>query len=131
MNTKISDNEAKEFLAEHKDWAIKSGMLERTFKFDSFLDCISFVQTVAMAAEEADHHPDMDVRFDKLTVKWVTHDVKGLSGKDLQLAHACDELFNSPAFSGVGEVEPPEELPEGETPSPVAATSFRRGPIVG
>ena len=65
----------------------------RTFEFDSFLKGIEFVRRIARKAQKANHHPDIDIRFDKVILKLTTHDEGGLTEKDFALARQCDEVF--------------------------------------
>lgn len=67
--------------------------IRRRFEFKGFLGSIAFVNHVAARAEEADHHPDIDVRWNKVTLTLSTHSAGGLTSKDFKLARRCDELF--------------------------------------
>jgi len=75
------------------EWSAKAQTLNRTFKFDGFLMSIAFVRRVAKRAEKNQHHPDIDVRYDKVTLTLTTHDEGGLTEKDFTLAEQCDEIF--------------------------------------
>jgi 4a-hydroxytetrahydrobiopterin dehydratase len=75
------------------EWSAKAQALSRTFKFDGFLMSIAFVRRVAKRAEKNQHHPDIDVRYDKVTLMLTTHDEGGLTEKDFTLAEQCDEIF--------------------------------------
>lgn len=91
---KLSAEEIASRLPSVPDWAIDSGgMLRRTFVFSVFLDAVGFVNRVAEAAERADHHPDIDVRWNKVTLALSTHDSGGLTEKDFALAREADGLF--------------------------------------
>jgi 4a-hydroxytetrahydrobiopterin dehydratase len=74
-------------------------MIRRTYEAPSFLAGIAFVERVARAAEAADHHPDIDIRWRKVTLALVTHDAGGLTWRDTQLAAEADRLFTQPAGS--------------------------------
>jgi 4a-hydroxytetrahydrobiopterin dehydratase len=74
------------------DWQIESGELTRTFKFDDFRAAMSFVNRVAELAEKAGHHPDIDIRYNKVRFGLVTHDAGGLTTKDFDLASTVDKL---------------------------------------
>lgn len=89
------------FLSEHGEWAVtKAGELERTFEFPKFLTGIAFVQQLAAVAEEHDHHPDLDIRYTKITVRLFTHDSKGLTARDVKLAAECDRLAKKSREAG-------------------------------
>ena len=75
------------------DWTKRANAISRTFKFVGFLMSIAFVRRIAKRAEKINHHPDMDIRFNQVTLKLTTHDEGGLSEKDFTLARQCDEVF--------------------------------------
>jgi len=75
------------------EWSVKAKTLFRTFKFEDFLASIAFVRRVAKRAEKNQHHPDIDIRYDKVTLTLTTHDEGGLTEKDFTLAEHCDEIF--------------------------------------
>jgi 4a-hydroxytetrahydrobiopterin dehydratase len=66
----------------------------RTFKFKGFLESIDFVHRIAKKAQKANHHPDIDIRFDKVTLKLTTHDEGGITNKDFSLAQQCEEVLS-------------------------------------
>lgn len=71
-------------------------MLRRTFEAPSFLDGIAFVNDVAKLAEAANHHPDIDIRWRKVTLRLVTHDAgNAITENDTRLAHEADAMFRS------------------------------------
>ena len=74
------------------DWIDSQGALERTFELPSFPEAIAFVNRVAEVAEEANHHPDIDIRYNKVTLTLSTHDQGGLTSKDFDLAKKIDQL---------------------------------------
>ena len=75
-------------------WTKRAQTICRTFKFAGFLNSIKFVNRIAVKAQKADHHPDIDVRFDKVTLKLTTHDEGGITKKDFFLARQCDEVVS-------------------------------------
>lgn len=90
----LSPAELKSFLADHPQWVIDANMLVRTFEAPSFLTGIAFVDRVAKAAEAADHHPDIDIRWRKVTLRFVTHDAQNsITALDTRLAAECELLF--------------------------------------
>ncbi len=91
--TPLAPEALQRFLAAHPDWRVEGGMLVRTYAFEKFLAGIAFVGAVAQAAEAADHHPDVDIRYTKVTLRLTTHDAGGLTFRDPQLAAECDRLF--------------------------------------
>ena len=75
------------------DWSKRAKTIGRTFKFEDFMTSIDFVRRIAKQALKINHHPDIDIRFDKVTLKLTTHDEGGLTKKDFSLARKCDEVF--------------------------------------
>ncbi len=75
------------------NWSKRAPTIFRTFKFEGFLNSIAFVDRVARKAQQLNHHPDIDIRFDKVTLKLTTHDAGGLTEKDFSLARQCDAVF--------------------------------------
>ena len=88
----LSDSEIKPRLATVPDWQIESGELVRTFLFKDFRASLAFVNKVGDLAENAGHHPDIDIRYNKVRLALVTHDAGGLTQKDFDLAAAADKL---------------------------------------
>ena len=80
-------------------WTKRAKTIQRTFEFEDFAGSIDFVNRVARKAKKADHHPDIDIRFDKVTLKLTTHDEGGISEKDFSLARQCDEIVAKAAAS--------------------------------
>jgi 4a-hydroxytetrahydrobiopterin dehydratase len=76
------------------DWSERAQTIFRTFKFEGFLMSIAFVRRIAKQAQKINHHPDIDVRFDKVTLTLTSHDEGGITKKDFSLARQCDEVFS-------------------------------------
>ena len=74
------------------EWRIEKGELTRTFTFKDFLAALAFVNRVGERAEEAAHHPDIDIRFNRVRLGLVTHDAGGLTAKDFELATNVNRL---------------------------------------
>jgi 4a-hydroxytetrahydrobiopterin dehydratase len=91
--TLLAPEALQSFLAQHPEWKHEGGMLRRTYEAPTFLDGIAFVERVARAAEQANHHPDIDIRWRKVTLALVTHDAGGLTFRDTALAAEADRLF--------------------------------------
>jgi 4a-hydroxytetrahydrobiopterin dehydratase len=83
---KLSTQEIQAGLAKLPGWTLKGAAIGKTFRFTSFRAAIGFVDKVADIAEAADHHPDIDVRFDRVTLSLSTHSAGGLTERDLALA---------------------------------------------
>lgn len=74
------------------DWNVESGELVRTFQFKDFRGSMAFVNKLADLAEDAGHHPDIDIRYNKVRLSLVTHDQGGLTEKDFALAAKANKL---------------------------------------
>ncbi len=86
----LGATERAQFLSRHPRWSLEAETLVATFEFPSFPEAISFVQRVAEIAERHEHHPDIDVRFRKVTLRLSTHDAGGLTFRDPQVAAECE-----------------------------------------
>ena len=75
------------------NWSKRAQTILRTFKFEGFLNSIAFVNRIARRAQRLNHHPDIDIRFDRVTLKLTTHDEGGITEKDFSLARQFDEVF--------------------------------------
>jgi 4a-hydroxytetrahydrobiopterin dehydratase len=74
-------------------WSNRGKTLFRTYSFDGFQKSIDFVKLIAKKAQKEDHHPAIDIRFDKVTLTLTTHDAGGLTEMDFSLAHIFDDVF--------------------------------------
>ena len=74
------------------EWQCHGEIISRTFAFKDFPAAMLFVNQVADLAEQAQHHPDVDIRWNKVTLALTTHDADGLTEKDFALAKQCDAL---------------------------------------
>ena len=80
-------------LEERSDWTVVDGQISKTYGLATFPFAIEFVRQIADAAEEVNHHPDIDIRYNKVTIAVSTHDEKGITEKDLDLADTIDRIF--------------------------------------
>jgi 4a-hydroxytetrahydrobiopterin dehydratase len=76
------------------EWSKRAKTICRTFKFDEFMTGIAFVRRIAKQAQKTNHHPDIDIRYDKVTLTLTTHDEGGITEKDFSLARQCDEVYS-------------------------------------
>ena len=74
-------------------WSKRGQTLVRTYEFKEFMQGLQFVTRVAKLAEKSQHHPDIDIRYNKVTLKLTTHDEGGITDKDLAMARQSDEAF--------------------------------------
>lgn len=87
---KLNADSIRGWLGARKGWKRRSNRLTKDFDFPSFRDSIVFVNRVATLADDHDHHPDIDVRYDTVTITLSTHDAGGITEKDLKLAEQID-----------------------------------------
>ena len=90
MPAKMSEDEIKTALKAVPDWSELNGEIQRTFQFDDFKASMAFVNKIADAAEAAEHHPDILVRYNKVTLTVSTHDAGGITQNDFDLAKQAD-----------------------------------------
>jgi 4a-hydroxytetrahydrobiopterin dehydratase len=87
------DQGVETWIREHAGWEHEGlTAIYRTFDCKTFPAAVAFVMKVCLLAEKHNHHPDVDVRFSKVTLRWSTHDAGGLTRLDLALAEECDAL---------------------------------------
>jgi 4a-hydroxytetrahydrobiopterin dehydratase len=91
--TTLTSKEINLRMKRRPDWSKRAKTIFRTFKFEDFLHSLDFVKLVAKKAQKLNHHPDIDIRYDKVKLTLTTHDAGGLSEKDFTLAEQCDVIF--------------------------------------
>ncbi len=74
-------------------WEERDGALVREFELASFAAAIDFVDRLAELAESENHHPDIDIRYRRVTVRWTTHSAGGITERDRQLAERTADLI--------------------------------------
>ncbi len=90
--SRLTEDQISERLKAIPDWSRSGQSIARTFEAPSFLEGIDFVHSVAEIAESRDHHPDIDIRYNRVTLTLSTHDQGGLTGWDFDVAEAVDAL---------------------------------------
>lgn len=88
----LSPDAAQSRLTQLPGWKIESGELVRTFEFKDFVAALAFVNQVGKLAEQAGHHPDIDIRYNRVRLALVTHSAGGLTEKDFDLAAQAQNL---------------------------------------
>ncbi len=86
----LTPEDRDRFISDHPEWQLEGETISRTFAFDDFIDAMAFVTKVGIAAEVADHHPDIDIRWNKVTLALTTHFKGALTTKDTDLAAKAD-----------------------------------------
>ena len=88
----IKADDLKNRLKKIPEWELEKKHIERTFEFDDFMESIDFVNAVAEVSEEEEHHPDVDIRYNKVRLILSTHSKGGLTDLDFSLAERIDTL---------------------------------------
>lgn len=89
---RLSEIAITEHLEALKSWQREGQFIFKSYQFEGFLEAIAFVNKVAKAAEDQNHHPDIDIRWNKVRLAMTSHDVEGLTPRDFHLAQTCDAL---------------------------------------
>ncbi|MEZ6242281.1 MAG: 4a-hydroxytetrahydrobiopterin dehydratase [Phycisphaerales bacterium] len=89
---KLSDEQVRAGLEKLPEWSASGGKITRTYQFEDFVQSMRFVDQVASAAEADQHHPDILIRYNKVTLTLSTHDAHGITKKDFALAHKADDF---------------------------------------
>ncbi|MEY4386695.1 MAG: hypothetical protein RLY20_1978 [Verrucomicrobiota bacterium] len=89
---KFTATQIKSALAAVPLWKKKSATIVRVFEFKDFPAAIKFVNKISVVAEKAWHHPDIDIRWNKVALTLTTHDEGGLTEKDFALARKFDRM---------------------------------------
>lgn len=92
MRQKLSDLEIQRALGSLPGWSRRGDTLMKTYTFEKFADGIAFVDRVARIADTMEHHPDIDIRYTKITMSLSTHDAGGITASDLELAQRMEEV---------------------------------------
>jgi 4a-hydroxytetrahydrobiopterin dehydratase len=87
---KLTDAEIEIAMRDLPDWQIEDGKLVRDYTFADFVAAMEFVTKVAAVAESANHHPDIDIRYNQVRLGLISHDSGGLTRRDVKLAARID-----------------------------------------
>lgn len=108
---RLSESQVSALLKKAREWSLVGDSIQRTYLFPNFVSSMKFVDQVAEAAEAAQHHPDILIRYSKVTLTLSTHDAGGITSKDFGLASTCDELAKKLLPQAVKKV--PKPAPSG------------------
>lgn len=90
--TRLTQAQVDDRLEQLGQWTQSGDSIQRTFLFKDFVEAMKFVNVVATEAERIHHHPDILVRWNKVTLTLSTHDAGGITEKDMAFAAAADKL---------------------------------------
>lgn len=89
----LAADQLKSELATLTGWNVESGQITKKFKAPTFHRAIGFVTQIAILADKADHHPDIDIRYDTVTISLSTHSEGGITEKDITMAREIDSAL--------------------------------------
>jgi 4a-hydroxytetrahydrobiopterin dehydratase len=92
----LTEHELAELLRELPEWALEDGSLIRFWTFTNFVEAMAFVNQVAGVAEAAGHHPDIDVRYNRVKLALVSHDAGGITARDAAVARQLSAQSSAP-----------------------------------
>ena len=92
MATLLQEKEISSLLKELKGWTRTDKEIKKLCELKDFVHTMGFVNSVALLAEKMNHHPDIDIRWNKVTLVLSTHSAGGLTSNDFKLAKAIDAL---------------------------------------
>jgi 4a-hydroxytetrahydrobiopterin dehydratase len=93
--TRLSEPERAGFLQMSPDWKLDGESITRTYVLTDFNEALGFVVRLGVLSELADHHPDIDIRWNKVTLTLSTHSEQALTALDTNLATAIDALITT------------------------------------
>jgi 4a-hydroxytetrahydrobiopterin dehydratase len=92
MPAALKPDEVSKRLSKLDGWTQQNNEIRRTFGFKNYYETMAFVNAVAYLAHRADHHPDMEVGYNKLTIRYSTHSAGGITENDFAAAAGVDAL---------------------------------------
>lgn len=87
----LSQDELSGLTRELPDWEVQNGELVREWTFKDFVAAMAFVNWIANAAEQAGHHPDIDIRYNRVKLALVSHDAGGITTRDADMARRLSQ----------------------------------------
>lgn len=92
---KLTSKEINRFLKKNPDWKVnkRETHLSKTFSFSDYVQGLIFIARISVHAEVTNHHPDLTLSYGKVKVEMSTHEVKGLTKRDIELAGKIDKLY--------------------------------------
>jgi 4a-hydroxytetrahydrobiopterin dehydratase len=92
VSTVLSTSEVDQALQKLPGWSRRGEAIERVFQFENFLEAMEFVNKIAVAAEASNHHPDILINYNKVTLGLVSHDSGGVTQRDISMAGKINEV---------------------------------------
>jgi 4a-hydroxytetrahydrobiopterin dehydratase len=94
MKEALNSTEIDDVLRNNPEWKLQEGKLVREWTFKDFVEAMAFVNRVAVLAEAAGHHPDIDVRYNHVVLGLVSHDAGGITQRDASMASRLSKEFS-------------------------------------
>jgi 4a-hydroxytetrahydrobiopterin dehydratase len=88
----LTEQEVTAALAELEGWVLRDGKIHKEFLFSTFVEAFGFMTSVALLAEQLNHHPEWCNVYNRVTVDLTTHDAGGITASDIALARLIDRL---------------------------------------
>jgi 4a-hydroxytetrahydrobiopterin dehydratase len=88
----LTDSEVQQALGSLRGWQRQGKAIQRVFEFPDFKAAMQFVNKIADAADQANHHPDIDIRYNKVTMALISHDAGGVTQRDVKMAKRINEI---------------------------------------
>lgn len=92
MSIVLTEAEVQQAISQLHGWKRNGKVIERPFEFDNFIKAMEFVNQIAEAAEAVNHHPDIFVSYNKVTLSLISHDSGGVTQRDIRMATRINEL---------------------------------------
>ena len=92
---KLTEAQIEEQLKALPEWSLVGEAIQRTYQFKDFVNSMKFVNAVAVEAEAVQHHPDVLIRYSRVTLTLATHDAGGITAKDFALAKFSDQVAST------------------------------------
>ena len=91
----LTESELDKAVTNLPKWHLGNGKLVRDYEFPDFVHAVAFVNQVAALAEQQNHHPDIDIRYNKVRLGLITHDTNGITQRDVRLASQINVIGES------------------------------------
>jgi len=89
----VKRTEVAKWLKKMRGWTLRNKAITKSFRFEDYYETIAFVNALAWISHRQDHHPDLEVRYNRCRVTYITHSVGGLSWKDFECAEQAEKLI--------------------------------------
>lgn len=89
----LTEGELAEVLRDNPGWRLEAGELVREWSFADFIEAMEFVKKVAALAEAVNHHPNIDIRYNRVRLALISHDAGGITGRDAAMVEQLNAIF--------------------------------------